>query len=218
MRIIALAHSDHVEFPDLIAGMHRLRYRVFRDRLNWDVSVSGDMEIDAYDALKPTYIVAVDENGAVAGCARLLPTTGPTMLANTFPALLGSTPCPRSHTIFESSRFCVDTSCETVTEGAGAAASTGIRETTFSLLAGILEWGLVNGQDAVVTVTDVRFERILKRAGWPLERFAPPMQIGSTKALAGQLPISQSALSTVRQNGQLTEPVVAARNARSVAA
>ncbi len=218
MRIIVLNHTDHVEFPDLIAGMHRLRYRVFRDRLNWDVSVSEDMEIDAYDALKPTYIVAVDDDGLVAGCARLLPTTGPTMLAKTFPVLLGSAACPRSHTIFESSRFCVDTSREGVTEGAGAAASTGIRETTFSLLSGILEWGLANRQDAVVTVTDVRFERILKRAGWLLERFAPPMQIGRTKALAGQLPISQNALSTIRRIGQLTGPVITARNARSLAA
>ncbi len=83
MRVISIAHSDYSEFPDLIAGMHRLRYRVFRDRLNWDVSVSGDMEIDAYDALKPTYIIAVDDSGSVIGCARLLPTTGPMMLGHT---------------------------------------------------------------------------------------------------------------------------------------
>ncbi|MER9585366.1 acyl-homoserine-lactone synthase [Mesorhizobium sp. M0276] len=212
MSIISITHSDYPEFPDLIAGMHRLRHRVFRDRLNWDVSVSGDMEIDAYDALKPTYIIAVDESGSVVGCARLLPTTGPMMLANTFPVLLGSNPFPRSDKIFESSRFCVDTS------SADSVSATGLRNVTFSLLAGILEWGLANGQETVVTVTDVRFERILRRAGWPLERFAPPMQIGDTKALAGHLPISEAALMNVRETGQLQGPVLAARFTQRVAA
>ncbi|RTM08830.1 MAG: GNAT family N-acetyltransferase [Hyphomicrobiales bacterium] len=205
MHAIPVTQSDYTELADLIADMHRLRYRVFRDRLNWDVSVSGDMEIDAYDALKPTYIICVDDSGSVAGCARLLPTTGPTMLANTFPALLGSNPSPRSDKMFESSRFCVDTSAgDSVT-------ATGLRDATFSLLAGILEWGLSKDQEAVVTVTDVRFERILRRAGWPLERFAPPMQIGDTKALGGHLPISESALMNVREMGQLQGPVLGTR-------
>lgn len=212
MRVIAVTHSDYSEFPGLIAGMHRLRYRVFRDRLNWDVSVSGDMEIDAYDTLKPTYIIAVDDSSSVVGCARLLPTTGPTMLANTFPALLGSNPCPRSAKIFESSRFCVDTAA------ADSVATTGLRDATFSLLAGILEWGLSKGQEAVVTVTDVRFERILRRAGWPLERFAPPIQIDDTKALAGHLPISESALMNVREMGQIQRPVLTTRSTHLAAA
>lgn len=212
MRILSVTHSDYSEFPDLIAGMHRLRRRVFRDRLNWDVSVSGDMEIDAYDALGPTYIVAVDETNSVVGCARLLPTTGPTMLGNTFSVLLESNPSPRSVRIFESSRFCVDTN---LTEDVAAA---GLREATFGLLAAILEWGLLHDQEAVVTVTDVRFERILKRAGWPLERFAPPMAIGSTRALAGRLAISDQALASVRRVGQLQGPVLSPRHAPLVAA
>ncbi|MBZ9726324.1 GNAT family N-acetyltransferase [Mesorhizobium sp. CO1-1-11] len=212
MRVISVDHLDYSEFPDLIEGMHRLRYRVFRDRLNWDVSVSDDMEIDAYDALKPTYILAIDDGRSVVGCARLLPTIGPTMLANTFPALLGPHPAPRSEKIFESSRFCVDTSL------ADGVAATGLRDATFSLLAGILEWGLSKSQEAVVTVTDVRFERILRRAGWPLERFAPPMQIDDTKALAGHLPVSETALMNVRQMGQLHGAVLAARVTRPLAA
>ncbi|MER9002638.1 GNAT family N-acetyltransferase [Mesorhizobium sp. M0862] len=212
MRIHAVTHLEYPEFHDLIADMHRLRYRVFRDRLNWDVSVSGDMEIDAYDALKPTYIIAVDASGAVVGCARLLPTLGPTMLVNTFPALLGSYPAPKSDSIFESSRFCVDTGA------AEAVAATGLRDATLSLLAGILEWGLLTRLEAVVTVTDVRFERILRRAGWPLERFAQPMQIGDTRALAGRLAISQAALMSVREIGQIEGPVLTARTVRPEAA
>jgi hypothetical protein len=78
-----------------------------------------------------------------------------------------------------------------------------------ALMAGIsaiLEWGLSHDQEAVVTVTDVRFERILRRVGWPLARFFPPMQIDSTKALAGRLPISESSPLNVREMGQLISP------------
>jgi len=212
MRVIPVSHAEYSDFPDLITGMHRLRCRVFRDRLNWDVSVSGDMEIDAYDALKPTYTIAVNDSGSVVGCARLLPTTGPTMLASTFPALLGSSPSPRSDKIFESSRFCVETSA------ADSVTATGLHDATFSLLAGILEWALANGHEAVATVTDVRFERILRRVGWPLERFADPMQIGSTKAVAGCLPVSELALMRIREIGLLEGPVLEVRSIRAVAA
>jgi len=205
IRVLSITAADYAASSELIANMHRLRSRTFRDRLNWDVSVSGDMEIDAFDALKPTYIIALDDDGSVIGSARMLPTTGPTMLTDTFPVLLGSHPAPRSKSVFESSRFCVDTSAaERITVA-------GLRNVTFHLLAGILEWGLLQKQEAVVTVTDVRFERILHRAGWPLMRFAPPMQIDDTKALAGRLPISEEALSSVREMGQLRRPVFVPR-------
>ena len=35
--------------------MHRLRKQVFSDRLGWSVAVSGDLEVDEYDALAPKY-------------------------------------------------------------------------------------------------------------------------------------------------------------------
>jgi len=212
IRVLSIAAAEYAAFAGRIADMHRLRYRTFRNRLNWDVSVSGDMEIDVYDALKPTYVIALDHDGSVIGSARMLPTTGPTMLTHTFPVLLGSHPAPRSKSVFESSRFCVDANA------ADRVTAAGLRDVTFSLLAGILEWGLSQNQEAVVTVTDVRFERILSRAGWPLERFAPPMQIDNTKALAGRLPISETALSNVREMGRLQSSVLASRSVKATAA
>lgn len=67
--------------------------------------------------------------------------------------------------------------------------------------------------DALVEVTDVRFERILRRAGWPMARFVPSMRIGKTKALADRLPISESAQVAVREVGQLQGLVLATRSA-----
>ncbi|MDE2167569.1 MAG: hypothetical protein KGJ66_14685 [Alphaproteobacteria bacterium] len=51
------------EFVNELAAMHRLRYRVFKDRPRRDVQVSGDLEIDEFDALHPTYLL---QRGGVA--------------------------------------------------------------------------------------------------------------------------------------------------------
>lgn len=91
------------EFINDLAEMHRLRYRIFKERLGWDVQVSGDMEIDKFDACRPVYLLQRTEDSGVQGCVRLLPTTGPTMLRDTFPALLDGDAAPTSDSIWESS-------------------------------------------------------------------------------------------------------------------
>ena len=81
---------------------------IFKERLGWDVEVSGDMEIDEFDACRPAYLLQTDDEDRIQGCVRLLPTTGPTMLRDTFPLLLDGQLAPASDTIWESSRFGVD--------------------------------------------------------------------------------------------------------------
>ncbi|WP_027163604.1 acyl-homoserine-lactone synthase [Mesorhizobium sp. WSM1293] len=60
-------------------------------------------------------------------------------------------------------------------------------------------------------------ERILRRAGWPLERFAEPHTIGATRALAGYLEVSEKMLQTVRQSGGIGGHVLWAPVLRKVA-
>src|ERR1700752_1988280 len=178
MNVIALSQRQFGHNLDLLAAMFRLRRRVFKDRLDWSVSVSGDLELDVYDALNPTYLIAVSEN-AVIGCVRLLPTTGPPIVADTFSELLGGQVPPRNDKILESSRFCVDTQL------APELVEAGLNRATFFLFAAMIESERAANAESIVTVTDVRMERIPRRAGWPLDRIAPPRRIGETMALAG---------------------------------
>ena len=108
MKVIVRTRTELVHNSGLTRGMHRLRGRVFKERLDWDVSVSDGLEIDQYDTFKPTYLLAVEQD-EVVGCVRLLPTTGRNMLADTFPVLLDGHAAPKATNIWESSRFCVDT-------------------------------------------------------------------------------------------------------------
>lgn len=100
-------------FIDAVTEMHRLRYRMFKERLDWDVQFSGDMEIDEFDALHPAYLIQRASDNRVQGCVRLLPSTGPTMLRDTFPVLLDGAPAPISPAIWESSRFALDLQSDT---------------------------------------------------------------------------------------------------------
>lgn len=185
-----------------IAEMHRLRYRVFRERLDWDVQVSGDMEIDAFDALQPCYLLQRADDGRIQGCVRLLPSTGSTMLHDTFPVLLDGTRAPSSPTIWESSRFALDVGTD------APKAAHGLATATYELFAGMIEFGLSRQLTEIVTVTDARMERILRRAGWPLRRIGKPHPLGSTLAVAGYLDVSTLALARVQTAGGLHGPVL----------
>jgi acyl homoserine lactone synthase len=190
------------ECVDEIQEMHRLRYRVFKERLNWDVEVSGDLEIDRFDALGPTYLVHRGQDGHMQGCVRLLPTTGPTMLGETFPALLDGNPMPQDPRIWESSRFCLDTAAHPTKVARGA--SQGFCE----LCSGMIEFGLSRGLTHIVTVTDMRVERLARTAGWPFSRVGEPRRIDNIRAVAILLEVSVDALSRVRDSGDLRGPIL----------
>ena len=190
------------EFIDDLAEMHRLRYRIFKERLGWDVQVSGVMEVDEFDACRPVYLLQRNDDSRVQGCVRLLPTTGPTMLRDTFPALLDGRAAPASDAIWESSRFGVDL-CTREAKTAGS-----IARATYELFAGMIEFGLMRQLTDIVTVTDARMERILCRARWPLKRLGAPRPIGKTIAVAGYLEVSPERLRDVREAGGLSAPAI----------
>lgn len=195
MQAIAIPPQSYDTFAEELDAMHRLRARVFSERLNWDVDVRDGRETDAFDGYRPTYILAVTNSGTVAGCARLLPVTGPTLLSVLFPELITSDHFKPHAAMIESSRFCANTSIE---EGRGAEVLHGV---TWTLFAGIIEWSLINGYSELITVTDVRIERILRRAAWPMTRVGEPKQIGNTKAVVGLLPTDKTSFARVRPIG-----------------
>jgi acyl homoserine lactone synthase len=184
IRVVTKDNADrHVGH---LRQMHRIRKTIFKDRLGWDVTVSGALEVDEYDALGPSYLLSIDRHAAVNGCVRLLPTTGPNMLRDIFPHFVTKAAVPRSERVWEASRFAVS--------GNTTAVETGLSQTTYDLLIGVLKFGLSNGITMIVCVVDVRMERILRRAGWQLERLGAAHRIGDTIALAGQLDVSAQIL------------------------
>ena len=182
--------------------MHRQRYRIFKQRLGWDVDGENDEERDRYDDLNPTYILGFDGTGRLVSSWRLLPTTGPNMLRDEFSILLEGQAAPSNPDVWECSRFAVDLG-DTI-DGCLAAVS----RTTREIFCGLIEYCLDQGIAEVEAVYDLRVARILPRVGcWP-KRKTRVFSIGKTRALAGWFDISQDVLNDVRQAGGIQGPVL----------
>jgi N-acyl-L-homoserine lactone synthetase len=194
--------SHRADFPREIAQMHEIRKRTFYDRLHWQVKTLRSWEIDEFDALNPLYLISIGTDGAVRGSLRLLPTTGPNMLADVFPELLPDGLRIESATIWESSRFFVDQ------EAASERSENLLNRTTGELLVGIVEIGLLAGLTEVVSVYDAMFARILKRANCGAELIGKPARIGDIMGYAALFEISDRMLQNLRKAARLTEPVL----------
>ena len=200
--MMALIEPGHRNaFASQLTEMHRLRYRVFKERLDWRVVGREGLEVDEFDRCDPVYLLSLDSTGRVQGCVRLLPTLGPNMLRDAFSALLNGSACPAAANIWESSRFALDLRGNPIGSGTLSPATT-------EMFAGMIEFGLARSLANIVTVTDIRVERILRRAGWPLQRISEPTTLGNTQALVGYLDISLQALASVRSAGSITSPVL----------
>lgn len=163
-------------------AMHRLRAKVFKDRMGWEVPILSGMEIDGYDALEPYYMLIRGNAGDVCGCWRLLPTEGPYMLRDSFPQLLHGQSVPEGREIWELSRFAIET------EGRQ---NFGFAELALDAMREIVAFGDKMGIRHYVTVTTTAIERLLRRTGIEITRFGPPIRIGVENAVALDIDIGE---------------------------
>lgn len=207
--MISLITPDRYrEFPETLASMYRLRHHIFRERMDWDVPFVPDsqgrfMEMDQYDTLRPHYLVAQDASGEVVGSLRMLPTTGPYMVRNTFPALLGDHEPLISERAWEASRIAVDTSAAVVRANRRATS-----KLFGQLVAATVEFGMAHNLLGVAFVVDLRVERLLKRCGLEVQRYGPPQPVGSGPAIAGIMTPDATQLARVRATCGIAEPVL----------
>lgn len=200
--IDVLTGSDVVARRVDIEAMHRLRYRVFKERLGWDVPADDGLERDEFDELDPVYFLAFDRANRLVGTWRMLPTTGPYMLQKIFPMLLGSEPAPSQPNIWEGSRFAVD--CEY--EGKPGLAS--VSRTTGEIFCAVVEFCCESGIDEVVTVYDARIARLLPRIGCRPKWRSRILRIGSTPTMAGRFDATEEVLAEIRSANRIQASVI----------
>lgn len=193
--MIRIVTADQYEScRPLLRQMFRLRYRVFKERMGWDVQTVGDEERDEFDLLDPVYILVLNDDDDVTACWRLLPTVGPNMLRDVFSHLLSDRPIPAAPGTWECSRFAVD--C--VSDGDNCLAN--LNRVTSELFCGLIHFCLQRDIDEVVTVYDVRIGRILPRVGCTPRWRTKPQRIGNFSALVGLFDINGEVLASVMEN------------------
>jgi acyl homoserine lactone synthase len=162
--------------------MHRLRAKVFKDRMGWEVPIMSGMEIDGYDALEPYYLMIREPDKGLRGCLRLLPTAGPYMLKDTFPELLRGHPAPENSKTWEISRFVLE---------ADGPQGFGFSGVSMDVLRETVMFGDKMGIESFVTVTTSSIERLLRCAGVAVARFCPPIRIGVEHVVALDIDIGE---------------------------
>lgn len=194
MIIVIDALNKHL-FDGVLDDMFRLRARVFGDRLGWDVTIEDGKEIDRFDHLDPAYVVGLDDDGNVVAAVRALQTTGPHMLADVFSDILCGEPPIRSATMWESTRFCVDT--QRLNRGKDR---NSVSYATCELMIGSLEYARRAGISDIVTVIDPVMDRVLKRSdNAPYDYVGKTVPMGKVPALAALLDTGEERVERVRQ-------------------
>ncbi|MDF1620478.1 acyl-homoserine-lactone synthase [Pseudothioclava nitratireducens] len=192
--LVVVDALNKADFPGLLDEMFRLRARVFGDRLGWEVDIRNGREIDKFDALDPAYVIGLDDEGHVVSCVRALQTTGPHMLSDVFSAILDGEAPLRSATLWESTRFCVDTN--RLDRGNGR---NSVSYATCELMVGSLEYARNSGITDIVTVIDPVMDRVLKRSdNAPYGYVGKKTPMGKVPALAALLDCSDERINKVR--------------------
>ncbi|MDA0965614.1 MAG: GNAT family N-acetyltransferase [Proteobacteria bacterium] len=93
---------------DVISSMHRLRYKEFVERLEYNVPCHDSMEYDQYDTLAAVHFVWRDNFGKVGASLRISPTTKPYMIKDIWPYTVENMELPSSDDVWEATRLCVD--------------------------------------------------------------------------------------------------------------
>lgn len=186
---------------DTIDSMFQLRHEVFIGRLGWNLDGQEGQERDQFDHDDAVYLVLENDQKQVVASARMLPTTAPNILNDVFPQLAHPKQPPSSDLIWEVTRLAVDHrkarhTCANIPNVSGA------------LWCCLVEFGLAMNLSHLVSVSDIRLERIMRRAGWSLQRLGRAIDIDGI-GVAGELSeVSYEVLANLRRKCAVNGPVL----------
>jgi N-acyl-L-homoserine lactone synthetase len=190
--IVVVEPHNAEKHGHLLEQMFRMRARIFHDHLGWDVVVKDGMERDKYDEQSPVYIIYTDEDGhRVKGSLRLLPTTGPTLVADFFSDTLPDAASLMAPTIWECTRFCLDDDVWQKNKEEILFAST-------VLLVALGDLALRAGIESVIGNFDAAALHLWRRIGCEVEILGSTSRYGRPVYL-GLHPISETVISRIKK-------------------
>jgi N-acyl-L-homoserine lactone synthetase len=200
--ITVIEPHNTAQFPKLMEEMFRLRARVFRERIGWNVQVADGKERDKYDDEAPVYVIyADDEAREVKGCLRLLPTTGPTVLADCFSDTLPEAAHLSAPSIWECTGFCLD----------DRILSRGNQEELYFasavLIAALGEVAIKAGIESILGNFDSTMLRHCRRIGCEVDVLGSTQRYGQP-IYAGLFPISEPILRRVKRKLKNTQSLM----------
>ncbi|MDB5774204.1 MAG: solI [Herbaspirillum sp.] len=169
------------EYPaELYTELLQYRYRVFVEKLGWDVPAHNGLECDQFDREDTVHVIGRDDNGKIKACSRLLPTLKPYLLSEVFPELMGRQNLPKSAETWELSRM-----------AAGDPDSTEPIDRPFffspisiKLLRFAISAAAEQGAKNFIFVGTAALALLMKRAGFNVQHASPVKTINGYRILA----------------------------------
>lgn len=192
--LLMVNFENSYKHGSVLADLFKLRYEQFFERQNYETFVKGKREFDRYDTYATNYIIYRDKNNNVLGTSRKAPTSMPYMIEEIWPFLINGE-LPKSDTIWESSRFCVD---KNISHEAR-------KEVVTHLVAAGQLFGLKNDIEYFVGVMHPAIWRsVFIKNGWPIEPLGDVHTLDDgSKVLAGKMPVSQKIMQEINQKNNL---------------
>lgn len=186
-------------YGDALAEQHRLRHRIFVERLGWEMPSIRRMEYDQYDTPATFYLLWRDKAGQARGVARLNPTDRPYLLRDVFPDFVTNGELPENPNIWEGTRFGVDRELDAETR----------QRVIGELLLGCLEFGLGMGvRQYLVLMPLLVLKKIFPRMGCSVELVGPCQRMGKDMIAPAYCQVSASILQQVRETTGVTNSVL----------
>ncbi len=204
--MIEIAQAGQAGKAMLLFDMHRLRARVFKDRLKWDVAVDENgLEADQFDMPGAAYILALDDARRVIGSWRLLPATGPTMIRDVWPQFLRSLPMPDDDAgAWEVSRFSIDAPAADPAQAAALS-----QRAVAEMFCALTETCILCGIREIYTLYDDRIARVIERIDCAPERTSDVMPIDGQNCRTGVFRTDRQMLQRLRRATGVKDSLIA---------
>jgi acyl-homoserine lactone synthase len=199
MRVHIVHAANRSLYFDEVEAMHRHRYQVFVEERGWRALESPDrLDIDEFDNADATYLIALDDAGAVVGSGRFIPSWRPNMLKTLFPEYCASG-VPVGPGVWEWTRH--------ATPGRGRSREFNIRVQVLMNLA-VLEFALSRGIERFIGILEVDLLPYTADLGWNSISLGPPRDYGEGVAVAIESAVEPGHLRRLRAMAGVSEAVL----------
>lgn len=178
-----------------LVDMHRVRTKIFRDRMGWDVDVNDmDLEVDDYDLPETIYLLHLDQTQTVTGTWRFLTTDQPSMIRTIWPHYTASLPVPQSHTMIETSRFGVHSDTANPADRQKQ-----VSLATAEMIVALIETCILCGFTDMFTLYNIKIKRLLERIGFKPTAVSQIIDLEGEPTVTARFTMDQDLLAAVKR-------------------
>ncbi len=202
--MIEIIQTGQAGKTEMLFDMHRLRKRVFKDRLQWDVTVNAQgLEIDQFDTPEAVYLLHLNAARRVTGSWRLLSCAGPTMLRDIWPEYLKDLHMPARGDCIEVSRFAVDCPADNLQQ-----VITETQQAIGEMFCALTEFCMRIGVRYVYTLYDARIEKVINKIDCTPQSVSETLPIDGMACQAGIFKTDTDMLQRLRAATGIQSPLI----------